>query len=181
MTYRNLFLTMALGGLWHGASWNFVVWGVFHGCALIVHREWSALRQSLVSLKGFFQSGLWKLASIVLTFHAVCIGWVFFRVQNIGDGFTIVERMLTLAPSQAPFHQFSLFRPDYPVLVPVLVAMVAVLMAINIPLAVLQQVNVFKRTPSYLTSAYCTFLVILMVGLFLFVPNTTAPFIYFQF
>jgi D-alanyl-lipoteichoic acid acyltransferase DltB (MBOAT superfamily) len=181
MTYRNLFLTMALGGLWHGASWNFVVWGVFHGCALIIHREFTLLKEVLTPLRSFWQSSLWKLAAVLLTFHAVCIGWVFFRVQDIGDAFLIVQRMLTLAPSPSSYHQLLLFKPDLPVLVPTLVGMVAALMLINIPLSQLKQSNFFARTPAYLVTAYCAFLILVMVGLFMFSPNSTAPFIYFQF
>ncbi len=72
-TYRNLFLTMLLGGLWHGAAWNFVIWGAFHGAWLILHRALVRDRSLPVP----------SLVSIAFTFHLVCIGWVCFRAESI--------------------------------------------------------------------------------------------------
>ncbi|MBO9713297.1 MBOAT family protein [Sphingomonas sp.] len=76
--YRNLFLTMLLGGLWHGAAWTFVIWGGLHGAALAVERAWArgAWTQRLV---------LPRWAAIVLTFHVVVLGWIFFRAASFGD------------------------------------------------------------------------------------------------
>ncbi len=78
-TYRNLMLTMVLGGLWHGASWNFVIWGAMHGFALIVHREWLRFTANAGAL--FQRVMAW--VSVPLTFYWVCLTWVFFRAQNI--------------------------------------------------------------------------------------------------
>jgi len=82
MTCRNLFLTMLLGGLWHGASWNFVAWGAFHGVILILYRvidkstdhlnPWAAERRSLVSI-----------FKITLMFLLIIFGWLLFRVRSI--------------------------------------------------------------------------------------------------
>lgn len=76
MTYRNLFLTMGLGGLWHGASWNFVLWGLYHGLLLSLHK-----------FGDYFKLNQWiaKPLAILITFHAVCIGWVLFRCQTFAD------------------------------------------------------------------------------------------------
>ena len=80
-TYRNLMLTMLLGGLWHGASWTFVIWGGLHGLGLIVHREYERVAG---------KAGAWwqKLRPIVgpfLCFYFVCITWVMFRAQTVID------------------------------------------------------------------------------------------------
>ncbi len=80
-TYRNLMLTMLLGGLWHGASWTFVIWGGLHGAALIAHREWVRLTANFGSV--FHRIVAWL--AIPLTFYWVLITWVFFRAQNIYD------------------------------------------------------------------------------------------------
>ena len=77
-TYINLMITMLLGGLWHGASWNFVIWGCLHGLALVAlrfwNRQWPREKQSATK---------WSIASsgvgIILTFHFVCLTWIFFR------------------------------------------------------------------------------------------------------
>jgi D-alanyl-lipoteichoic acid acyltransferase DltB (MBOAT superfamily) len=71
-TYRNLMLTMLLGGLWHGASWNFVIWGGIHGGVLVAERLW---RQH----KPEHWPALPQWAGIILTFHIVTLAWIFFR------------------------------------------------------------------------------------------------------
>ncbi len=181
---RNLFLTMALGGLWHGASWNFVVWGVFHGLALIVHREFSMWKESTVALKNFLGQKvvafIWRYFSIFLTFQAVCIGWVFFRIQDIGLAWVMVRRMLTLRPMfsmPAPEH-FIVMKPDLPVVVPVVMIMVALLLLTNLPISALNERKVFQNLPAFIKAAYCAVLILAIVT---FLPDTSQPFIYFQF
>ncbi len=79
-TYRNLFLTMLLGGLWHGASWTFVVWGALHGIALAVHRGLGA-----VEPRGRPAPPKWRnVPSILGTFTLVTLLWVFFRSASLG-------------------------------------------------------------------------------------------------
>jgi hypothetical protein len=86
-------LTMLLGGLWHGSHWTFLVWGGMHGLFLSIHRLWSntKLRMTLIGLKGF-QGVLWKGLMIVLTFHAVCLGWCFFRITNLHASWVCVQK-----------------------------------------------------------------------------------------
>jgi D-alanyl-lipoteichoic acid acyltransferase DltB (MBOAT superfamily) len=76
-TYRNLMITMVLGGLWHGASWNFVVWGALHGGALAVTRMWQRARGAATQ-RGLLTQVLATLA----TFHFVCLAWIFFRAPT---------------------------------------------------------------------------------------------------
>jgi alginate O-acetyltransferase complex protein AlgI len=80
-TYRNLLLTMLLGGLWHGASWNFVLWGGMHGVALIVHREW----QNLTAASGVLSRRVLALVAMPLTFYWICLTWIFFRAAPLVD------------------------------------------------------------------------------------------------
>jgi alginate O-acetyltransferase complex protein AlgI len=75
-TYRNLMLTMLLGGLWHGASWAFIVWGGLHGAALIAHREWT--RYGTVRF-----AAVMKWIAVPLTFYWVLITWVPFRANDV--------------------------------------------------------------------------------------------------
>jgi alginate O-acetyltransferase complex protein AlgI len=80
----NLFATMLLGGLWHGANWTFVVWGAYHGALLAVSRLIPA-SWARPALKPF---------GAVLTFLAVCVGWVFFRAQSLADAGTILRGLV---------------------------------------------------------------------------------------
>lgn len=92
-TRTNLMATMLLGGLWHGASWAFMLWGGLHSMFLIVHRIWRACPlgtwlSSLPGLAGFF----WRVFCIVLTFHCVCLAWCFFRLTAFPEALTCVEK-----------------------------------------------------------------------------------------
>lgn len=87
--YRNLMLTMLLGGLWHGAAWKFLVWGGLHGSALVVHREWSQ-RVSDVWRKNV----IWKFVSIGMTFYWVSLAWIFFRAESFSDAVFISQNFL---------------------------------------------------------------------------------------
>lgn len=179
-THRNLFLTMSIGGLWHGASWNFVIWGIYHGIALILHKEFTVWKRNVTPVKDFVDSKLGKLLSIFLTFQAVCIGWVFFRVQDINQAFFIVKRMLLMSPihTKLETHQFLILRQELPVIVPIVIAMVAILLLFNLPLSLASERGWFRKAPAPLKAAFCTVLILSMVT---FLPDKNPPFIYFQF
>ncbi len=89
-TMRNLLLTMLLGGLWHGANWTFIAWGGLHGLLLIAQRM---VPSSLVQERTGF--GLKRVLQTSVVFLAVCVGWIFFRSNSIGQAFGIIERILT--------------------------------------------------------------------------------------
>lgn len=93
-TYFNLFTTMLLGGLWHGASWHFVVWGGLHGLALVVHKVFTR-RKSRGSLenKGVLCRFAVRVISIMITYCFVSLCWIFFRAQDLKSAFMILWRM----------------------------------------------------------------------------------------
>ncbi|MCK9250469.1 MAG: MBOAT family protein [Solirubrobacteraceae bacterium] len=86
-TYRNLFLTMLLGGLWHGAAWGFVLWGAIHGGALAVER----LLRGRVRVPGWLA---WAI-----TFHVVVLAWIPFRAPDLDLAATVVERLFVWQPA----------------------------------------------------------------------------------
>lgn len=90
--YINLMITMILGGLWHGAGWNFILWGLLHGLYLVINHVWRALRDRL----GHNQSNsnwLGRRLSQGITFIAVVAAWVFFRADNLNDAINILRGM----------------------------------------------------------------------------------------
>lgn len=88
--YLNLMITMVLGGLWHGAGWNFVIWGFLHGCYLVLNQVWAAFAARI----GFApRSRAWTVAATALTFTAVCYAWVFFRAPDLASALTIIKGM----------------------------------------------------------------------------------------
>lgn len=91
-TYINLFLTMVLGGLWHGASWNFVIWGSFHGVALAMHKFW---RNLLGKPKTATSHGIRKFFAVLITFNFVCLCWIFFRNSTFEASIVMLKQIFT--------------------------------------------------------------------------------------
>ena len=100
----NLLTTMLLGGFWHGASWNFIIWGAIHGVGLGIHKIWMLLTDK--SLAAFNQSRIYKIISGILTFHFVCFAWVFFKAEDLEIAKTMIYQI---------FNNFdiSVFGPFY--------------------------------------------------------------------
>jgi D-alanyl-lipoteichoic acid acyltransferase DltB (MBOAT superfamily) len=89
-TYRNLMLTMLLGGLWHGAGWTFVTWGLFHGLILIVYYPFTRRTETP---RG--RSRLRSTLAVAVMFHLACLGWLFFRAQSMSQVWGMLVRMFT--------------------------------------------------------------------------------------
>jgi D-alanyl-lipoteichoic acid acyltransferase DltB (MBOAT superfamily) len=85
LTYRNVLLTMLLGGLWHGAAWTFVVWGGIHGVGLAVERA--------IGWRPSSAAGRW--VGRIVTFHLVCVAWIFFRADSLGRAAEVFAQLFT--------------------------------------------------------------------------------------
>lgn len=90
--YANLIITMFLGGLWHGASWNFVLWGVFHGIALAAHKFYMEL---VGRKKGERSHGIRRFFGVLITFHFVCFCWIFFRNAEFSTSVDMLRQIFT--------------------------------------------------------------------------------------
>lgn len=91
----NLMVTMLLGGLWHGASWNFVLWGGLHGLYLAINHGWRSLCTRYFSSLG--DTGIWgKLMAWAFTFIAVVVAWVFFRATTLEGALSLLSGMIGL-------------------------------------------------------------------------------------
>jgi alginate O-acetyltransferase complex protein AlgI len=159
--FRNLMITMLLGGLWHGAAWHFVVWGALHGLALAVHRIWSAavpatspLRRTVAAL------------GLPLTFGFVCLCWIFFRAPTLPAAWTATRAFLFLDRGGPEELELVVFVP------------LAVLAAAHVAASKRWVAGWWRRPPAWgFALAYGC-----LVGLLLpFVPIDFTPFIYFQF
>ena len=87
--YKNLMLTMLIGGLWHGASWTFVIWGGLHGAFLIINHGWRGMPQYASLCTNF----IFRYFGVLLTFTAVVIAWVIFRAENLETSMQIYSAM----------------------------------------------------------------------------------------
>jgi len=160
MTYRNLMLTMLLGGLWHGASWNFVIWGGYHGALLSLERVFGIGR---LDTKRW--AWLYPFRAIV-TFGLVLVGWVFFRAADLPQSLAILKQMFTV-PSGRPITERWHIE----------LALLALVLAVAE-----EKLDwfewVIKAPPiAYATALALTLLVVEIFG----VMDAAIPFIYFQF
>lgn len=87
----NLMITMVLGGLWHGASLNFVIWGTFHGIGLVFHKLIMQIRGRKPGLKS---NALLRIGGIIVTFHFVCFTWIFFRSASFTNAMDMLHQVV---------------------------------------------------------------------------------------
>lgn len=120
-TYRNLMITMLLGGLWHGAAWTFVAWGALHGALLVVEH---ALRAARGRKENPPKSVLGDLPIVILTLAGVMVGWVFFRAASVGDALVVLRAMFSFRTGGFTMPAKSLLK-DGVWLVPIAVYFVA--------------------------------------------------------
>lgn len=88
-TYRNLFLTFFISGVWHGAAWTFMIWGALHGLGVLITRE--------LERSAFYRDRVPKLAKQMGVFAFVCFAWIFFRAESLNDALLIIGRLFTAA------------------------------------------------------------------------------------
>lgn len=91
-TYLNVMITMLLGGLWHGANWNFILWGGLHGLAQVVNKLWGKMRGHG---KDYHPTGFKRFCSILLTFHFVAFCWIFFRSSSLDNAWAMLTQVFT--------------------------------------------------------------------------------------
>jgi alginate O-acetyltransferase complex protein AlgI len=179
-THLNLMITMLLGGLWHGASWSFLLWGGLHGSFLIVHKIWCdfAIRDYLAQMNGF-RGLIWNLFCWLLTFHCVCLAWCFFRLTVLQDSLTCVEKWVV-------FDREKMWSPAIldPSLWLVMIAYGFLVWGMSLLLRWSQQL---QNQPASLWlslvqgSQWGLRIAMLLLATFLSPGGVQAPFIYFQF
>lgn len=160
-TYRNLMLTMLLGGLWHGAAWTFVAWGGLHGLGLVVHRIWRARVREGSGLRRAFAS-----LGLPLTLGFVCLGWIFFRAESFADAWTVLRACAFLGAGGDQ-------RLD-----PRLLLLIAALAVLHAHVGRNGLGLWWQRIPGWAFSLALAALVALTLAV---LPFDAKPFIYFQF
>jgi len=88
--YLNLWIVFLISGLWHGASWNFVIWGAYHGF-------WIASERAFLSK---IYRRIWNPVCVLITFFIVVVGWVFFRAETLPDAMVFIQRLCAFAPGK---------------------------------------------------------------------------------
>ena len=110
-TYRNLLLTMVLGGLWHGASWTFVFWGTLHGVYLAIHKAWREWGPAVRPAPPAGRRVLRTVLGTFLTFHLVTLTWVFFRTGSLRHAWDYLAGIASWQRSTGAFAELSWQAP----------------------------------------------------------------------
>jgi D-alanyl-lipoteichoic acid acyltransferase DltB (MBOAT superfamily) len=164
-TYRNLMLTMVLGGLWHGAAWNFVLWGAYQGLLLVVHRAVVGAKAAATNAGGLLE----RLPRMVFFMMFVCYGWLLFRATSFGQ---IVQftRILLTGPFDATL---GMQLPTTSALLAV-----PVLIVLEVAQFTTRSVEYHRRlAPALRGGLYALLTVLFLLG----TSNEAQQFIYFQF
>jgi alginate O-acetyltransferase complex protein AlgI len=166
-TYRNLMITMVLGGLWHGAAWTFVVWGAIHGGFLSLEHYRRERREAAGREPP--PDTVWRrMGQRLLTFHIVCLGWVFFRAESFENARDVLGRLLWHWTDPSPLVKLSV--------------LLAIAVGIGMQYVPKDLVGRAMAAFSHLSPVAQG----VALGFVLLVTNTlgprgVAPFIYFQF
>lgn len=172
-TYINLFITMLLGGLWHGAGFRFILWGAMHGAALGIHKLYHQLRtpqanQNENPIRQFLKTTL----SILFTFHFVCFCWIFFRAPNMHTAIQLIHQIIFNFNPQV-FFDFVIGYKN-----------VLIVMLLGFGLHLIPK-SVESKTQSIVTnlplSLKAVFLILVILLVVQFKSSEIQPFIYFQF
>jgi D-alanyl-lipoteichoic acid acyltransferase DltB (MBOAT superfamily) len=107
LRYVNLMLTMALGGLWHGAAWTFIVWGVLHGAYLCINHAWNSFGPAIPARLARPAD----IAAFLLTFLSVVVAWVFFRADSMASAIYVLSKMAD--PSQIIFGRSEMIGAGF--------------------------------------------------------------------
>lgn len=165
-TYRNLLIVMLLGGLWHGASWNFVIWGALNGIFLALEKL-TGYHHTIANKSGFIQ-----LLSKIVTFHLICLTWIFFRAETLDKAISIVSKIFS------PDYFFNLKIIDTNVF-----ASIAITTSffIFLELFVLNKLSFKNLEKGSRTIAMLSLKLVLCLFIILFGISEGSQFIYFQF
>ncbi len=179
-TARNLLLTMTLGGLWHGAAMHYVLWGIYHGAMLVLHRECKRYKESVASLSAWFEGRFGKAFSVLLTFHVVCLGWVLFRAETASSAGLILSKMLTFAEVASGKSMVAMLLPsiNYPLIYSAIYLLLPLLAVAHVFMGWVDKSRLVQRSPWGLKAAWCF---VLMFLILVFSPDKSPRFIYFQF
>jgi D-alanyl-lipoteichoic acid acyltransferase DltB (MBOAT superfamily) len=161
--YGNLLITMTLGGLWHGASWNFVIWGLYNGALLSLERIWRVWRRKRPA--GVDVVDLHALR-VVRTFFTFALAAPFFRLHAFKDAFYVLQRMFSGVSGALLFNPWQIGL----ILISLMVALAE------------EKLKWFDRVVKGPLWAYAATLTLFLLCLELFaVTETQVPFVYFQF
>ncbi len=169
--YLNVLIVMFLGGLWHGAAWNFVIWGILHGIYLAIHKiiinKFPNLRHN-----EFFKSKAGKIISIVITQYFIFLAWIPFRVHDFDQMMYSIEKFVIFDMQIMGINEF-LLEHKFPIALIILFVILHFVSYSNS--------NLRQRIADLKLRYWAIFLTIVMITIIFFYDANPRDFIYFKF
>jgi len=164
-TYLNLIIVFFITGLWHGAAWNFIFWGLFHGFFILLERGF---------LNKVFNK-MWKPFSHLYTLLVVLVGWVFFRCNNLSDSFTFIQKLFSLSEGNITVNQYiAFFNYNYEVYS-------AIIIGVLFSFPIYSFIERKLKARYYLFFRYSFLVFLLLISISYIAAGSYNPFIYFRF
>ncbi|WP_427161584.1 MBOAT family O-acyltransferase [Aliinostoc sp. HNIBRCY26] len=174
-TCWNLFIVMLIAGIWHGSIWTFVVWGVYHGLALVVHRLMDAMSDRYEKLEQFWQNPLGVVLAWFITQIMVFTSWIWFRLPNLQDSVWVFQHLWN-HPADSQFYQKVYVEAlnTSPHQIVWIMGILSAFMGVT---------YVFKRHLKLDISwpLKLVFVPLCFYAVWLFAPEGSVPFVYFNF
>jgi alginate O-acetyltransferase complex protein AlgI len=166
-TYRNLIIVFLLSGIWHGASWNFLFWGAYHGVFLVLER----------AFLGKVLNKLWSPIRHVYAMLAVIVGWVFFRAENLTQALRYTKRMFSFIPSN------NYYYPELYLNNRIVLTLLAAIIFSAPVVSYIKKVVGAMKAKSFAYEFFSDFILIsiLLLSIVRLSSTTYNPFIYFRF
>jgi D-alanyl-lipoteichoic acid acyltransferase DltB (MBOAT superfamily) len=175
---RNLLITFTLCGLWHGAEFHYILWGMYQGALLALHREFRAYRRSKPSF-AFMDTPYGNTLSIGITFILTTVGMAIFRAQNTQVALFVVRKMLFLDGFVEATKGFSsLVAVNYPLIFPSIFLVLPTLLVGQILINRVIKFIPINQSPRLLKAVYAAGIMFLLLA---FAPDNSPRFIYYQF
>lgn len=168
-TYLNLWIVFLATGIWHGAAWTFVIWGILHGLFIFIER---------LGFKKFLDNH--KIIGHIYTLFAVLIGWVFFRAETIGEAMTYLATMFGFTNNVLIFNPVRISNIKTPIIILLAILLSGILQVVIKKLCEKKKIeDSFLKVKKY--SEPLLFVAILGLSIMILISNTYNPFIYFRF
>ncbi|MEW6599814.1 MAG: MBOAT family O-acyltransferase [Nitrospirota bacterium] len=165
-TYRNLLIVFLLCGLWHGSSWNFIIWGLFHGFFLVLER----------TRFGIFIGNMWQPFRHIYALFVVITGWVFFRADNLTHALNYLKNMFGMGHATSSLKVSMFLTNETPIIL--IIALIGMIPVIpNLAKALYR----YSQKESFFYVEASLHLTIFFISITWLINSSYNPFIYFRF
>ena len=183
--FLNIFFVMTLAGFWHGASWNFIIWGGLHGIFIFTNHTWRILTRN------WFESKKLNIIKVLLTFLCVTVAWAFFRAETINGALNIISGCFPFFNSSIflEYSEIDYYLPYiYQIKWFILLFIVIWIFPNTNQISIYLESSSFKRgiVSIYKYNSDHSYIYLVIISFFLFIASfpgnqLNQPFIYFQF